>query len=341
MAARDLIAELARIVGDRHVRTDPDDLAGVVVDWTGRYRGDADALVRPGDVAQTAAIVSTCRRAGVPVYTQGGNTGMVAGAVPHRPGIVLATSRLDQVGTVDHGQLEAGAGATLAAVGAAAREAGWRYPVDLAARDTATIGGTVATNAGGVHVVRHGMTRAHVVGIECITGTGAVLRDMRGLAKDNTGYHLPSLLCGSEGTLAVITAARLRLVPPEPDQATALVPVADNADAVDLGLRLARLPDIAAVEYVRADGCDLVARHLGRPSPLAGAAAGLVVEVEGPDGVIDRLAAVLDDRNALVASSRLDRQRLWQWRERHSEVLATLGTVHKLDVTVPARHLRR
>ena len=157
-----------------------------------------------------------CSAAGVAVVPQGGNTGLVGGSVPDGSGtaIVLSLRRLDALGAgdADAGQLTAGAGVTLSQVHAAAAGCGWSFGVDLGARETATIGGMVGTNAGGLHVVRHGAMRAQVLGVEAVLASGAVVRHVDGLVKDNTGYDLAGLLTGSEGTLGVVTAARLRLV---------------------------------------------------------------------------------------------------------------------------------
>ena len=146
---------------------------------------------------------------------QGGNTGLVGGGVPLQGEVVLSLRRMQVLEPVDPlaGQVTAGAGTTLGTLHRAVRSAGWAYGVDLASRDSATVGGTVATNAGGTHVLRYGDTRAQVLGVEAVLGTGSVISHLGGLVKDNTGYDLPGLLCGSEGTLAVVTAARLRLVP--------------------------------------------------------------------------------------------------------------------------------
>ena len=167
------------------------------------------------------------------------------------------------------GQLTAAAGATLAAVRSAAADAGWAYGVDLASRDSATVGGTVATNAGGVHVLRHGDTRAQLLGVEAVLGSGAVVSHLGGLLKDNTGYHLPGLLCGSEGTLAVVTAARLRLVAPLPRRTTALLAFGSVADALAASAVLRRsLPSLDACELMLLAGLDLVGDVTGLPHPF-------------------------------------------------------------------------
>src|ERR687885_1679537 len=210
-----LLRALAEVVGPRHVLTDPDLTAGYAVDWTGRFRGRAPAVVRPADTTEVAGVLALLAGAGRPVVPQGGNTGLVGGSVPLHGEIVLSLRRLDGIGPVEvlAGQVTAGAGATLAAVEAAARPHGLTFGVDLAARDSATIGGMVATNAGGLRMLRYGNMRAQVMGVEAVLPDGRVLSHLAGLAKDNTGYDLAGVLTGSEGTLGVITRVRLRLVP--------------------------------------------------------------------------------------------------------------------------------
>jgi len=346
MAPSAALDELTAIVGPNHLTVEPDLMAAATVDWTGRFTGSADALIRPADAAQVAAVIDVCRRAGLAVYTQGGNTGLVGGAVPQQPGVVLSTGRIRHIEPVDHGQVTAGAGATLAEVQRAARTADWEYPVDLGARDSATIGGTVATNAGGIRVLRHGMTRRHVVGVECVTGAGEILCDLRGLAKDNTGYHLPSLLTGSEGTLAVISRVRLALVTPSDETAVALVPLPSNGAAVQLAARLGRHGEVTAIEYLRLDGCRLVAEHLGRSVIHPDWPVSILAEVQGPAGMAERMAELVEEHvpprsaaEAVISTDARSHQGLWAWREGHTDALARRGTVHKLDVSVPPRHM--
>jgi FAD/FMN-containing dehydrogenase len=341
-----LLDELRRAVGEEHVLVAADVRAGHERDWTGRFVGRSDAVVRPGTTAEVASVVRACAGHGVAVVAQGGNTGLVGGSVPGDGGVVVSTRRLDHVGDVDPvaGQLTAGAGATLASVHAAARAAGWAYGVDFAARDSATVGGTVATNAGGHHVVRHGPTRRHVLGVEAVLADGRVISHLSGLVKDNTGYDLAGLVCGSEGTLAVITAARLALVPPPGERVTALVGFASGSAAVGaLGPLRRGVPGLEAAELVLADGLELVADHLGTAPPLPGPPpAALLVEADGP-GVDDRLATVLGDLDgvgdAVVAVDPVRRAELWRWREAHTEAISTLGPPHKLDVTLPTAAL--
>jgi len=204
---------LAAVVGSRHVSTDPDVLAGRSIDHTGRYRGRASGLVRPGSADEVAEVLRVCRDAGVYVTIQGGRTSLVAGTVPEHDDVLLSTERLCAVGDVDtvERRIEVGAGATLSAVQQAATAAGLVLGVDLAARDTATVGGMASTNAGGLLTVRYGNMGEQVVGMDIALPDGSVLRRHSQVRHDNTGYDLPALFVGAEGTLGVITGVDLRL----------------------------------------------------------------------------------------------------------------------------------
>lgn len=327
--------------------TDPDVVAGHVTDWTGRFVGSTPAVVRPGSVDEVAAVVDVCRRTGTALVPQGGNTGLVGGSVPLDEEIVLSTVRLAELDDVDAdaGQVTAGAGVTLAAVQDAARAAGWRYGVDLAARDSATIGGTIATNAGGLRVIRFGATRRQVLGVEAVLGTGAVVRRMDGLLKDNTGFDLAGLLCGSEGTLGVVTRARLALVPAAGETVTALVGLSSLVAAVRLAGDLRRaVPGLEAVEVVFADGAALVAEQTGSvpvldPVPPVQ----LVVEAVGPPDPAGTLDAVLGRADGVVdiavATDAGRAERLWHVREAHTEAISRVGVPVKYDITLPLHAL--
>lgn len=338
------LAGCRQAVGEHHVLVDPELTATYVTDWTRRFHGHTPAVVRPGTTAEVAAVVGLARRHAVALVPQGGNTGLVAGGVPLAGEVVLGLTRLTDLAPVDllAGQVTAGAGVTLATLAAHAAAAGLAFGVDLGARDSATIGGMVATNAGGLHVVRHGAMRAQVLGVEAVLGTGEVVSRLGGLVKDNTGYDLAQLLCGSEGTLGVVTAARLRLVAPAAQVVTALVGVHGVAVAVALAADLRRaLPDVLALELMTGPSLRLVADFLGAAVPVApDAGAYLLVEVGAAADPVPGLAAAIGDRDgvvdAAVATERADRARLWRWREAHSEAGAPLGVVHKLDVTLPA-----
>ncbi len=353
-AARSSIAQrLAGVVGPAHVLADADVVAGYTTDWTGRFSGPAALVVRPGTTSEVAGILRACLGARVPVVVQGGNTGLVGASVPPPAGssplpVVLSTTRLDRIGPVDElsCQLTAGAGATLAAVQASARAADLMFPLDLPSRDSATIGGMAATNAGGVHVLRHGPMRDQVLGAEAVLADGSILAHLAGLLKDNTGYDWPQLLVGSEGTLGVITAVRLRLVPRQPERAVALVGVASTEAAVELAVEMRRLSDgLSAAEVFYDDGLDLVCRHGGFDPPLrTRRPVYLLLAAVGRRSVVDELAAALaeadvDDTATALSEDDAGIARLWAYRERHSEVVSRIGVPHKLDVTVPVSAL--
>lgn len=347
MTPDDLVAGLADVVGADHVLTEADVVAGYCVDWTGRFRGATPAVVRPGSTAEVAAVVARCRAARVAVVPQGGNTGLAGGGVPLAGEVVLSLRRLCDVGPVDPdaGQLTAGAGATVGDVQRAAAAAGWAYGVDLGSRDSATVGGTVATNAGGSRLLRYGDTRAQLVGVEAVLGDGSVVSHLSGLVKDNTGYHLPSLLCGSEGTLGIVTAARLRLVPRADERVTALLALDDVGAAVRAAGALRRqVRSLEAAELVLDAGVALVCEVAGLAPPFARRhPAYLLVEAAGAASPLDELAGAVEGlagvADAAVADDSVRRAELWRYREGHTEAVNTLGAPHKLDVTVPLARL--
>lgn len=341
------IDALRDILGPDHVLTAADRTASYTTDWTGRFVGATPAVVRPSTTEDVAAVIRLCRETGTAVVPQGGNTGLVGGSVPLRGEVVLSTERLAGVGDVDGdaGQLTAGAGTSLAEVQRVAAAAGWRYGVDLAARDTATVGGTIATNAGGLRVLRFGPTRRQVLGIEAVLGTGEVISRLGGLVKDNTGYDLAGLLCGSEGTLGVVCRARLALVPPASATATALVGFASMDDAVRAAGHLRRsVPGLEAAEVVFAAGARLVGEATGAAPVLAAdTPVQVLVEAVGPpDPTVslgDALARIDGVGEVAVATDAARAARLWHVRESHTEAIARLGVAHKYDVTLPAARL--
>src|SRR3954449_9038585 len=198
-----MLASLAAVVGSNQVVTDPDVLDGRSVDHTGRYRGTASALVRPGSADEVAAVLRECRDAGVAVTVQGGRTSLVAGTVPEHDDVLLSTERLTQIGDVDvvERRIRVGAGVTAAAVQRAAASAGLLFGVDLAARDSATVGGMASTNAGGLRTVRYGNMGDQVIGLDVALPDGSVVHRHSQVRSDNTGYDLASLFVGAEGTL--------------------------------------------------------------------------------------------------------------------------------------------
>ncbi|WP_213455822.1 FAD-binding oxidoreductase [Rhizomonospora bruguierae] len=344
----DLVERLREVVGAAFVLTDPDLRAGYETDWTGRFTGAARCVVRPADTAEVAAVVRACAEAGVPLTVQGGNTGLVGGGVPAGTGdVLLSLTRLTALDDVDpvEAQVTAGAGVTLERLQAHARAAGLDFGVDLAARSAATIGGMVATNAGGIRVLRYGSMREQLTGIEAVLPDGSVVSRLAGLAKDNTGYDLTHLLTGSEGTLAVITRVRVRLVPLPPARAVALVAVDGTEGALSLlAAARSRLAALAALELFYADGLALVRAHGNLSAPFAQEyPVYVVVEAAGATDPTDDLLELLSDcdavQDATVASDAAGRARLWAYRETHTEAINAAGVPTKLDVCVPLREL--
>lgn len=343
-------AALTEILTEADVLTDADLRAGYERDWTGRYRGECSAVVRPRSTAQTAGVLALCAAHGVEVIPQGGNTGLVGGSVPRPdsdgPVVVLSTRGLRTLGEVDRAamQVTLGAGITLAEWRAHARAAGVDAPVDFAARDSATIGGAIATNAGGSRVVRYGTMRAQVAGIEAVTLAGQVIGSLAGLPKETVGIHLPSVLAGSEGTLAVITRARLRVVPRFAHEATALVAMDSLAAAVAmLGRARRSLASLDSIELILPDAFDLVVAHLGRRAPVAPGGAYVVIECADHEDPSEDLLNMLGDLEGVVDSAvALDgpsRQQVMAVRDRITEAINAAGVPYKLDVAVPVAHL--
>ena len=334
---------LADIVGGDHVLTEPSMVAGYTTDWTGRFIGAHTVVVRPGSTDEVAAVVGLCRHEGISIVPQGGNTGLVGGSVPLNGEIVVSLRRLNAIDVPDvvSRSIVVGAGAVLADVQAAAAAVGLRYAIDMGSRGSATIGGSIATNAGGLNLLRYGGTREQLLGVEAVLGNGAVVSAMSGLAKDNTGYHLPSLLCGSEGTLGIVTKARLRLVPATPYQATAMVAFESLDAAIAASVRWRRdLVDLEALEVMLGDGIQLVASTFKMAPPFATAHEVVVlVELAAPQDPYDDLAAAVASvdgvLDAAVATDSTTRESLWRFRDEHTSAINRIGPPHKFDVTLP------
>ncbi len=340
-----LLSRLAEVVGPTQVLTDPGARAAFETDWTGRWRGRARAVVRPADTAEVAAVVTACVDHGAAIVPQGGNTGLVGGSVPRDGEVVVSLTRLDALGPVDVAAREVtvGAGASLAAVQEHAAAAGLAYGVDLAARDSATIGGTIATDAGGIRVVRYGATRSQVRRLEVVLADGRIVEGAIG--QPAAGQPDLAPVIGSEGTLALITAARLRLMEPPRHRAVALLAVDGVAAALRAQEAIVRLVGpLEASELVQAAGLCRVVEVTGQRPPFATwPPAAVLLEVGGAEPVADRLVAAVGAAaeaepgvlDALIGLDAADRARLWQLREAHTEALAAAGPVVKLDVVVP------
>jgi FAD/FMN-containing dehydrogenase len=304
--------------------------------------------VRPADSAEVAGVMAACARHGAAVIPQGGNTGLVGASVPRSGEVVISLRRLAQIGDVDAavGQVTVGAGATLAALQDAARADNEDAGLDFGARDSCTIGGVVACDAGGARALRHGTARAHVAGLEAVLADGSVISRLAGLSKDNAGYNLPALLVGSEGTLGIITRVRWKLTPLLTARVAALVPLGSAGEAADLLTVLrAAAPSLESCDFFLDEGFQLVLEHQRRQSPVRTRAPFYVlVECAGRSDPTEELAQALAQAgidDALIADDTTSREGLWALREGHTDAINAAGIPHKLDVGVPLHQLDR
>ncbi|MET0204739.1 MAG: FAD-binding oxidoreductase [Casimicrobiaceae bacterium] len=342
---------LAAVVGPTHVLTGPADTEPYLVDWRGRYRGAARAVVRPRTTEEVAAVVRVCAEAGVPIVPQGGNTGMCGGATPHAQGdeVVLALSRLNRVRTVDaaNATITVEAGVTLRGVQEAAEDAGMYFPLSLGSEGSCTIGGNLSTNAGGTAVLRFGNARELALGLEVVLADGRVWDGLRGLRKDNTGYDLKQLFIGAEGTLGIVTAAVLKLFPAPTAHVTALAGV----NGVEQAVKLLRVAKQTLGE--RLTGFELISdfafglsrtHHPDLPDPLPGHPWFVLLQVDAATDatalaaeVADALGRAVDAgaaQDAVVAQSQEQADRLWAVRENITEAQRREGPNIKHDISL-------
>jgi FAD/FMN-containing dehydrogenase len=355
-----LIDSLRATLGATHVLTNPFDIAPYCTDWRGRYSGQPLCVVKPADAAEVAAVVQCCSAAGVAIVPQGGNTGLCGGATPLGPArqpsgeVIVSLTRLNQVRAIDtaNNTLTVEAGCTLASVKDAAAAAGRLFPLSLAAEGTATIGGNLATNAGGVQVLRYGNARELCLGLEVVLPDGRLWNGLSGLRKNNTGYDLKQLFIGAEGTLGLITAAVLKLFPQPTHTATAWVAVPAPAAAVALlALLREKLGDrVTAFELIGRPALDLVLKNLPDsrdPLPATSPWQVLIEIVDTlqsdlADALISTLAAGIEAghaSDAVVAQSQAQARALWALREGVPTAQKIEGLSIKHDISVPISHL--
>ena len=348
-----LLDALHAALGPGGLLTAPADTASYVEDWRHLYQGSTAAVLRPADTAAVGHAMRLCAAAGVAVVPQGGNTSMVGGATPDDSGqqIVLSLARLNRVRAIDPRDLTmtVEAGVTLKAAQEAAAAAGCLLGLSISSEGSAQIGGVLATNAGGNNTLRYGNARDLVLGLEVVLADGAVWNGLRRLRKDNTGYALRQLFVGSEGTLGIITAAVLKLVPAPRERAVALCAVASAAAALDLlGRFQAHDPGaVTAFEYMSGLGMGFVLAHIpGARLPFAAPAEHYVlVELATPragaglraglETVLEAALAAALVTDAVIAESEAQRAALWKLREEHSEAQKREGASVKNDVSVP------
>jgi FAD/FMN-containing dehydrogenase len=340
-------------IGPAYVLTDESDKAGYLTDWRRRFTGKALAVVKPGSTEEVAAVVRLCNQFQIPIVPQGGNTGMVLGSVPDASGsaIVLSLSRLNKVRDIDlvNNTLTVEAGCILEQIQNAAADAGRLFPLSLAAEGSCTIGGNLATNAGGTAVLRYGNARDLCVGLEVVTAQGNIWNGLRGLRKDNTGYDLRDLYIGAEGTLGVITAAVLKLFPQPKAQLTALAAMRTPDDALRL-LSLAQEHCGAALtgfELMSRFCLQLVTKHFPQMQlPFAQDHAQYVLlelsDSESEEHAMSMLENLIGNaleqdviQDAVVAGSIAQSKSLWNLREHIPLAQAAEGKNVKHDVSVP------
>ena len=350
-----LLPELEKLLGAAQVLTG-EAAAPFLVDWRGRYKGQALAVVRPGSTEEVAAVVRLCAKHQVPIVPSGGNTSMCGGATPDETGraLVLSLARLNRVRSVDtdNDTMTVEAGCILQAVQTAAREAGRLFPLSLAAEGSCTIGGNLSTNAGGTQVLRYGNTRELALGLEVVTAEGEIWHGLRGLRKDNTGYDLRDLFIGSEGTLGIITAATLKLYPLPVAQCTAMLALnsLEDATAVLSRARAGFGASLTGFEVMMGTVLEAVVKlfpqqRLPFEGPSAQSPWFALLELsdsESAEHAQGRFEAVLGAAiedglvtDAAIAESIAQSRAMWHLRESIPLAEAGLGKSVKHDVSIP------
>ena len=347
------LSELKAAVGDGSWLESPDDVAPFLSDFRRLYHGSAALVLLPRNVDEVARVLQICNRAQVAVVPHGGNTSYCGGATPDETGaqIVLSLRRLNRVRQVDAADysMTVEAGCTLAEAQAAARNADRLFPLSLGSEGTAQIGGNLSTNAGGTAVLRYGMMRDLVLGLEVVLADGRVLRGLKSLRKDNTGYDVKSLFIGAEGTLGVITAACLKLFPQPADTATALAGIDSPQRALDLlaRLRTAAGDQVTSFELMPRLAVQLTVKHVqGVADPLdQNTPWYLLIELGSPNpqqGLLTLLTSTLEEaaaagtiQDAMLATSMAQAQAMWKLRESVPEAQRRHGASLKHDVSVP------
>jgi FAD/FMN-containing dehydrogenase len=347
-----LLATLADLLGPKGFSIDPDVLAPWLTDWRGKYHGKAAAMLSPATTEETAAVVALCAAEGVALVPQGGNSGMVGGATPDASGdqLLLSLRRMNRIRRIDVAAqiMIAEAGVILEHLHHAALDQGLRFPLTLGGKGSATVGGLVSTNAGGTQVLRHGTMRALVAGVEAVLPDGSIFDGLAPLKKDNRGYDLRHLLCGAEGTLAIVTAASLHLIPAAAARQTAWIGLQSPDDA----LILLRCLDAAlgnvleGFEIIPHRSLEAVLRHIPQTRRPLGAASAwyALVELAGNDsealarsleGELTKAIATGLAHDAAIAKNDRESDDFWRLRDSISEAERAEGPALQHDVSVP------
>ena len=345
-----LLARFSAIVGDKYAVTDAALKEPYLVEMRGLFHGRTPMVLRPGSVAEVSAILKLANETFTPIVPQGGNTGLVGGQISHHNEIVLSLTRLDRIREVDptSNTITCEAGVTLQRARAAAADVDRLYPQLLPSEGTCTIGGDLSTNAGGTAALAHGIARSHALGLEVVLADGRVLNNLNKLKKDNTGYDLKNLFIGAEGTLGIITAAVLRLVPRPRSIETAFAGIASAEAGLELlGLAQQRAGnDITSFEIMTRRGVELVLEHAaGCRDPLSSPHewyALIELSSQQRDGAREVLEGILAlglekglVTDAAIADSLEQAKAFWLIREMFGEVQRYAGGSIKHDVSVP------
>jgi FAD/FMN-containing dehydrogenase len=359
-AQQSLVEEVRRRFGERAVVTDTAEIEPWLTDWRGRWHGRAAAILQPQSTEEVAAIVSLASDNGVALVPQGGNSSMVGGATPPADGsaLILSLRRMNRIRSIDRSAMraEVEAGVILQLLHEAAADHGLRFPLTLGAKGSATIGGLISTNAGGTQVLRFGPMRALVDGIEGVLPDGTVHNGLAGLKKDNRGYSIDQLLIGAEGTLGIVTAARLKLVPAIHARAVAWVGLASPLAALDTLRALEAGTDrIEGFEILPAESLEAALGHVaGTRNPLDShhewhALVEATVEssaAEPPEQLLARLLAPLIEggpvENAAISANEAQAEAFWRIRDSLSEAeRAAFGPATQHDISVPVDAMPR
>jgi FAD/FMN-containing dehydrogenase len=320
-------------------------------DFRGWYTGNAVGLARPRSVSEVQDVVRACRNAGCAIVAQGGNTSMCGGAVPAEaggPSLILSTSALDKIRNVSASSwsLVAEAGCSIKSVQDAARSAGQHFGLDFGARDSATIGGAISTNAGGMNVVRYGNCRDQVLGLEVVLPDGTLWNGLRSLRKDNSGFDIKQLFIGGEGTLGIVTAASLKLHPAETESRSALLAVQSLQSASDLADLAMQLADgrLSAIELLPRIGIERVCQQIlsSVPPIRLDREWYVLARLAAQDDPSEKLEAVISRAlerdwvsDAIIAQSSSQEGKLWLVRDSFSELHRYLGVSFRFDYSVP------
>ena len=349
----DVVAQLEQAIGAGQVMATAEDMAPWLSDWRGLYKGNAQAVLRPRDTAQVAAALAICHATGTPVVPRGGNTGLCGAATPdaNPNNVVISLDRMNAIRSVDAiaNTMVAEAGCILSDLHDAAAQAGRLLPLSLAAQGSCQLGGNLATNAGGVNVVRYGMTRELVLGLEAVLPTGEIWHGLRTLRKDNTGYDLKQLFIGSEGTLGIITAAAVRLFAPTPERAVVIAAVESPQKALQLFELLYAMcgSRLQAFEYFTDECVGLVLQHAhGVRKPFPDAYPGYVLLELADTGDAQALEALMEKAitaaieqevcvDAILSASLSQVEEFWKLREEISEAQRADGPHLKHDISLP------